>query len=463
MPGAPNISVQIHELMTILENLPAEKLTPEVREKVLKYVKDLPPATRPPDLYRVLCNRLRMSELQLQAELEPDSKRREPFENLVPPKGWLSEYIEYTRNTEPPTVFHFFSGAVAIGTALARNIHFPFGDGSIFPNLCVVVVAPSGVCRKTTACNMAIGLYRLIGGNVLADKITPEALIEAMQGKDSATGLIYAPELAVFLGKQKYQEGMIPMLTAWFDCPQRWQASTIMRGEAELHNVAMSMLGASTLDWIQTAIPKDAFGGGFMSRLLFVVQESTDRVFPIPPPVNEQMKAKLGEALRKFGHIRGKVEMSPEALHWYNDWYRGRDGRNTENRHYAGYFERKPTQMIRLAMILGISEFGNTWDLIVTADHMKRALAILNWVEGFLPGAFDQLHETSVGSDQMQIIVQLRKRQGAVKHSELLRLNARRMNADIFRKCMDTLRQSGLVEWDNNAKQYYLTPEGWRA
>src|SRR5205814_1310533 len=118
----------------------------------------------------------------------------------------LADYIEYTRQTEPPTVFHFFAGLIAVGSSLARNVFFDMGPYQIFPNPCIVIIAPSGKCRKTSACNMAVSLYRAVGGNVLADKLTPEALISAFQDRSSATGLIYAPELAVFLGKQKYQE-----------------------------------------------------------------------------------------------------------------------------------------------------------------------------------------------------------------------------------------------------------------
>src|SRR5262245_11426554 len=191
----------------------------------------------------------------------------------------------------------------------------------IFPNLRFVIVAPSGRCKKTSACNVSVGLFRNIGGNVLQDKITPEALISAFQDKSSATGLIYAPELAVFLGKQKYNEGMVPLLTALFDCPKEWSSLTIMRGESKLYNVALSFLVCSTMDWIQTAIPRDAFGGGFMSRLLFVVQNDTPRRFPIPPPFKLELANKLKKHLFDLTRIRGKFRIDPEAEKWYIDWY----------------------------------------------------------------------------------------------------------------------------------------------
>ena len=90
------------------------------------------------------------------------------------------------------------------------------------------------------------------------------------------------------------------------------------------------------------------------------------------------------------------------------------------------------------------------------------AQSILEWVEGFLPGTFDQLSESGVGAEQMLLLKQLKATGGMEKHSNLLRKNTRRMNADNFRRCIDTLRQSDLIEYDQKERAYYLTPLGWK-
>jgi hypothetical protein len=459
-PKVDPIAVQVYKLMTALEQVSEEKRSdPEYKTKVLQWVKDVAPANRPPELYKVLARVFNGDEASLRAELDP-RQAKSSFEPLVPKRGWLRDYIDLTNGIEPPTVFHFFAGAVAIGAAMTRNVYFPKGANTIYPNLAVVIVAPSGKCRKTTACNVATSMLQRIGHPVLADKITPEAFIEAFRDSTSATGLIYAPELAVFLGKQKYQEGMIPMLTALFDCPAVWKSATIMRGEAELRNVAISMLGCSTLDWIQSAIPKDAFGGGFMSRLLFVVQEDTPRRFPLPAPLSETKIVELTRQLREFSKRTGEFRFSDAATKWYTDWYIQRSERNTENRQFAGYFERKPDQLIRLAMILSISGGKeSTFDV----DTLEYALRILDWLEQYLPSTFDQMQESTNGADQMALINQLKRRQGGEQHSVLLRLNHRKMNAQQFRQCMQTLRESGMVEYNPTSRMYYLTPEGYKA
>jgi hypothetical protein len=455
------LSRQIEILTNHVRKLTKVEITEALAEKVIGWLRDIPTAGRPESLIELLSSKLEISKDTLLLRLGEKITRRD-FDDLVPKAGWLHDYIHYTRNTEPPTVFHFFAGLVAIGSALARNVFFDMGAYQIFPNPCVVIIAPSGKCRKTSACNMAVGLYRAVGGNVLADKLTPEALISAFQDRSSATGLIYAPELAVFLGKQKYQEGMVPLLTALFDCPKEWNSSTIMRGESHLNNVALSFLGCSTMDWIQTAIPRDAFGGGFMSRLLFVVQNSTPRSFPHPPPLDLTSAAKLKAKLFAFTKMKGEFKVTPEADAWYVQWYHEKSNVDKAERHFAGYMERKPDHMHRLAMLLTIAELPTEQHvgLTLSLEKMQTALRILDWLEDRLPAAFSEMTQTALGEEHARLIKQLRQNNGLLAHSTWLRMNSNRMNAKQFKDAMDTLRASKLVDYDANKKAYFLTPEG---
>lgn len=382
----------------------------------------------------------------------------EDFETLVPKTGWLHDYITYTKNTEPPTVFHFFAALSVLGATIARRIYFPRGSGDVFPNICAVLVAPPGKCKKTTACNIAVHLYRKIGGNVLADKITPEAIVDSFQKQTTATGLIYAPEWAVFLGKQQYMEGLVPMLTALFDCPSVWSSTTIMRGNVQLLNVALSHLAATTIDWMQTSITKDAFAGGFMSRLLFVVQKDTPRSFPLPPPLDLVMQQKLIDGLLNLQQVVGEATMSPEAMQWYIAWYSGRTMSGIEKA-FAGYYERKPDRLLQLAMVLNAARDPKNLELSMST--LKHAEKILTWIEYYLPGAFEELAATSVGDDQLRMLKQLRKAKGEeLKHSDWLRMNTSRMNSDVFKKYVETLMQSGMVTYDKTKHMYYLLQAG---
>jgi hypothetical protein len=390
--------------------------------------------------------------------------RRVEFDDLVPREGWIHDYVEWTRQTEPPTVFHFFVAAVVIGSTLGRNIFFNKGAYQVFPNLCVMIVAPTGRCRKTSACNIGTSLYIKTGGNLLADKATPEALVDAFGSSANACGLIYAPELAAFLGKQKYNEGMVPLLTALFDSPKEYKSKTLGRGETTLTNVALSALMCSTLDWIQTAIPKDAFGGGFMSRFLFVVQENTPRSFPLPPALNPEMRASLTKRLQAMKNLKREVPFTKEAHAWYLNWYHTRAA-HYGDKQYAGYFERKPDHMIRLALVLLAAKADPAKkgeDIVMTEYDLIQAEKILHWMEIWLPSTFEEMTSSATGEDQQKIIRILRAAGGSMNHSVLLRRVSSRMNSEQFKRYIGTLREALIVEWDAATKTYTLTPEGWK-
>lgn len=376
----------ISKLMTVLQRLPPEKATPELFKEVCAWVCDLPPAQRPEVISSTIAQAFSKPVEEIDLILKPTDKRIE-FDGLVPKEGWIHDYIEWTRQTEPPTVFHFFVAATTIGAALGRSVFFDKGAYQVFPNLCVVIVAPTGRCRKTSACNIGTGLLVKVGTTVLADKTTPEALVDGLKTAQNATGLIYAPELAVFLGKQKYQEGMVPLLTALFDCPKEWKSVTIGTGERSLTNVALSALMCTTMDWLQKGIAPDAFGGGFMSRFLFVVQEGTSRSFPLPPKLNEDTKKDLVRRLVAIKGMKGEYTFSETARAWYITWYKSR-AQNYSEKQFAGYYERKPDHIIRLAITMKAAV--NTKDFLITDADLISAEKVLRWLEVWLPSTFEE-------------------------------------------------------------------------
>lgn len=448
---------KLSRLMRLLHQLPKSRATEDLFQDVCKWILELPRSKQPESVISAVAQAFGKTTEEVDLALKRIDKRTE-FDSLVPTTGWLADYITWTRQTEPPTVFHFFAGATVIGATLGRNVSFDKGAYEVFANMCVMIIAPSGRCRKTSACNLGIRLYQKTGGTLLADKATPEALVDALKTQQNATGLVYAPELAVFLGKQKYQEGMIPLLTSLLDCPKEWTSRTVGRGELSLSNVALSIIVCSTLDWIQTAIPKDAFGGGFMSRFLFVVQESTSRVFPLPPPMNDDQRKTLTAALTALKRKRGVYKFTKEANDWYVHWYQTRPALRGDKQ-FAGYHERKPDHIIRLAMIMRAAE--DPASLEIGDTDLIRADKILDWLEAYLPSTFDEMTETSQGIDQGRILRQLRDAGGILEHTALLRLNKNKMNVENFRRCVATLREAKLVDWDASNKRYVLTPEGW--
>ena len=379
----------------------------------------------------------------LPSEVKRENVGQEPFEKLIPKKGWLRDYYDYTLTSEPPAVFHFVSSLCILGAALERNIFFDKSFYKVYPNMAAVLIAPTGKCRKTSATNVALSLGRAVGVNILSERVTPEALIGGLGGHETASGIVYAPELAVFLGKQRYLEGMVPLLTTLFDCPDTWKSSTIMRGEAILNGVALSMLAASTLEWFVDALPREAFTGGFMSRLLFVVQEDTDRTYAIPVRPEGHLYERLREDLTSLRTVRGEVSLHPSAREWYERWYRKHHHTPVFDEKFAGYHERKPDHLLRVAFLMRVAQDGT-----LTLEHpdLEAALGVLDWLEKKLPTVFDGVASNQFGATHQKIVALLRTHGGRMNHSVLLRKMQHMVNAHQFFEAIMTLKESKTIE-----------------
>jgi len=383
------------------------------------------------------------------------------FDLLLPRTGWFRAYHEYTLGSEAPAPFHFAAALTVLGAALGRNVFFDKGFYHVYPNVATVLIAPTGKCRKTSATNVSLGLAREVGVRVLSDRITPEALVIGLGGQEDAIGLLYAPELAVFLGRQRYLEGMVPLLTSLFDAPEYWSSTTIGRGELKLHRVALSLLAASTVEWFVEALPREAFSGGFMSRLLFIVQTDTDRTFALPVRPAGHLLEKLREDLELMREVKGEVFMSSEATKWYEAWYAKHHKTGFTDEKFAGYHERKPDHLIRIAMILKI---GSAQSLTLSPGDLEQSVHILNWLESSLPSIFKSVAETSQGVQHQRLLKQIEAAGGRISHSILLRRNQHIMNARSFREAIETLKESECIkEIHSNLEHSYELRQGGKS
>jgi len=436
------------------------------------YAKNLPPEYND-RLRDVICAHFSITPTQLTnaligdpAAAKPSAYREDTFDTVVPPAGWLCDYIDLTKRSEAPGAFHFYAGAVAISICAGRRSWIDQGVYKLFPNLAVLLVAPTGRCRKTASINIVVNNFlSQLPINILADKTTPEALVEGLRVAAAdgmrSEGLIYAPEFAVFLGRQRYNEGLVQLLTAWFDCPSVWRGSTIGRGNSLLREVYLCMVGASTADWLISAIPADAWGGGFMSRILLVPQENTNRREPHPPPLNEATIERLRDHLRAIITCphRGAVSMSPAVLAWYQDWYNSHRDRDPLDAKFSGYWERKPDHLLRMSLLMHYSKHAEPG---LDIGDIEDALRVLNWTEWFLPATFAEVSSTELGRAQLRILKQLARTGGSRDHSTLLRRNAFEVSARQFREIMSGLIEAGLVKREQNALGiiYTLTEAG---
>lgn len=363
--------------------------------------------------------------------------------DILPKTGYFAEYAQFTRNSEAPLSYHVFCSLLAVGATLNRRAWIDMGYFKLFPPLGVILLGPSGI-KKTTSTDIVVGILQdLAVTKVYSEKLTPEALVEGM--RDTAQGLVYAPELAVFLGKQKYNEGMIPLLTRFMDCPDAWTSETISRGAKPLINVAISVLMCSTPDWFVENTPQDTFGGGFIARMLLVMQADSPRVNALPKPGSTSGRKTLAGYLASLHAWDGQIRFPADVENTYVDWYaqHKQKSKNPEYDLLTTYYQRKPLHILRVAMIFHIVDHRTT---MLCHECFERAVKLLEWNERFLPDLLREMFRTADGVDQSFILNTVKMAGGMIEHSTLLRKVQYKMNANKLRTIINSLKEAKQLE-----------------
>lgn len=362
---------------------------------------------------------------------------------LIPTHGFFRRYCEYTSHSEAPLAYHLFSALVGVGATVNRRVWFNMGYYKVFPNMGVIILGPSGI-KKTSAANIIVGmLTELELTKIYSEKLTPEQLVEAM--KDMAQGLIYAPEMAVFLGRQRYMEGIVPLITRFMDCPDVWASETVMRGKKVLRDVAISSLMCSTLDWFISNTSEDVVSGGFIARNIIVAQDSSPRLEPIPKPGDSRVRQALVNDLARIHSMEGELTMTPACADRYDSWYRTQksEALSAEHELLVTYYQRKPDHVKRVAICLHLADCDN---LVLDLACFDRAILIMDWVEQFIPPMLKRMFKTPVGHEQDLVLSSIKSAGGVIEHSALVRRLQYRMNAKQLREILSSLKEADMVE-----------------
>lgn len=319
----------------------------------------------------------------------------------------------------------------------------------------VILVGGSAIVRKSTAARIGMNLLKEAESvEILTGKASPEAFLDSLslgttvdprthkvQPRDSHV-IVFAPELSSFLSKQAYTEALLPILTDLSDAPEAWSFKTRGKGEIALRNVCIAFLGATTPDWLAEAIPQNAFGGGFMSRIIFVYQESTTRRNPMPEKrdFERALEEEIIAALKEIATYSGEAVMTPAASKMFIEWYN--KYMETPVAQQDGYYGRRADHLLRTAMTVAI---GRGSPYAVDEIDVQVAENLLQAVETGMPDAFAQIGTTTVAREQGRLLQLFARHGGELTLRELSRATWRRIDINELTLALQTLKAAGFI------------------
>ena len=370
---------------------------------------------------------------------------------------WISGYLAFTEDSEPPTIFKEWCAVSVIAAALQRKCRLEWGTTTFYPNLYIVLTAPAGKARKGTAMAPARKFIDRIGIPLAAEAVTREALIRTLKESESVvsteTGIIvhssltvFSPELTVFLGYNNTQ--LMSDLTDWFDCAEKWVYRTKTAGTDDITGIFINLLGATTPDLIRSTLPLDAIGGGLTSRMIFVFEEKKGKIVPFPFISEEARKLEhsLYYDIECINMLQGQFKFTKNFLGAWGDWYTAQEGRNpfgaNYNKAFDGYIERRPTQVLKLSMVMNASR---TDEMVLDECDLRRAIDLLERTERKMPKAFGGIGMSQGAQLTYAISEMVAASPNGVITTDIIRANAYNGTFEEIMGALDLLVQSKML------------------
>lgn len=303
---------------------------------------------------------------------------------IYPKQGFIKEYIEtVTKTTDSPKIFHLFAAYALLSAVVGNRVYIPFGSNEIHCNVWAVVIAPSSLFRKTTALSIPRGYLwnqDYSKEKVLPSEFTPEALITTLE--QNPEGILFCSEFGGFLSimNKDYMQGTKELLTDLYDSPQLY-IRKLKNSEYTIEQPALSIFGATTLNWFADRVKENDWHGGFLNRFLFVPATKKEKTLAWPEPPDPEgvkfIKNHLGKVNRFLDGKRLAIDdrhVKPVYIEWVNRFER-QAGHSEE---LSGFLARLEVYVLKFAALNALT--SDNPSVVPTKEHIEHAIRIVEWV-----------------------------------------------------------------------------------
>ena len=377
------------------------------------------------------------------------------YSKLVPQDSFLGRYLAYMSSQETSYEYDWWCGLWCIGAACGRYAHVARPRAPVYLNMFVILVGESGIARKTTSVHTAARIVRSIMPRVsdmamMDAKCTPEALDLQLQEQSEEFGnaqlCIAVPELAVFMGTERYIAHMPTLLTDLYDCPaMRVGGGTIARGSVVQRNVWVHFLSASTPIWLLKTVNPNVIEGGFTSRCYFVVSNEPKQSVAWPTEPDTHLFAEVCEdaqIIANEARTRGPIALTDEAQQSFVSWYSKRT--RSIDPFKQSFEAREDAHVLRVAALLCIND--GTW--CVGLDHLNKSITLVTALKersGTIFVSAEARSKYAIGLDILRSYL-INTGMDPVAHHRLYLKVRRHLDNQEFRALLDVLHEIGAIQ-----------------
>ena len=375
----------------------------------------------------------------------------------IPEESWFREWLRCWEATELPTSYLLFTAMSMMGATMGRGTWYVDDYRPLFPMLNILLIGNSGIGKSSSMSVSRLYLLEKLPvefrPQFFGGATTKEKLHEDLMPMPQA--IIYASELAAFFNKADYMKPLLPYITELLDynpVELRTRSNQLQR----IAEPAVTVMGGSTKDWLQTALPDTAIGGGFLPRF-FIIKEDHRKQRVANPSMSISLSAQRETALRRervwegflevVGFHQGAVRFADYATaDFWAKWY---NQHNPGSGLLAPFAARAPEFVKRLAMLTALSSKRDA----ITESDLHAAITMYSYAE-------QKLQEVVVPTTQigkiLTSVLDCIPPQGATAMEVKQMMRTQATSQDVI-KYLDSLLQS----WDIvlHEGRYFKTKE----
>lgn len=388
--------------------------------------------------------------------------------------GFLDLYLKSVENTESPRIFHVWSLITGVAACLGRRVYLPFGMEEMYPNMYTVLVGPPAT-RKNFAINATGSLLKsqtrvkfapddtggqrqglitafagkkideddpLLDGIELANGMSVEAISDIDMGmlpdsRDQCVLFAKATELISLLGINSME--MITFLNKVYDGEDYNYG--LRKEQDVLVNPLFTILGGATPTNLAKALPTEAVGQGFMSRLVLVHDTKRYKDMPEGPEIDRVLWRKAEERFKIISYdFAGEMTKTAGAKKRIRELYR--TDLNMNDTRFIFYQERRQTHLLKTAMCLATMRKS----MEINEQDIDCAHLVLSMTEATMPDALGEYGMSPIAAAKQKMIEFVKASTYPVTKQVLRVLMQRDMKLADFHLALVELENAGTIK-----------------
>lgn len=380
-------------------------------------------------------------------------------------KHWLNAYMNFTKSSEAPDAFHFWTGVGTIAGALRRRVWIDMRYFQWTPNFYIILVGPPGIASKSTTIRIGASLLEQVKGVRFGPQsMTWQSLTQSMEEAieyvkffdTNGLELLQAmspltctvPELGTFL-KMEDSALVDVLISMWDGQLENWGHQTKASGNIEVKNPWLNLLACTTPSWLESHFPTAMIGGGLTSRIMFIYGDKKRHLIAYPDAhvqesdFNAQRQALITD-LQRIALITGPYLLSPAARKWGTHWYEqlwAKRPADMANDRYSGYISRKQTHLHKLAIVLAAAQRDQ---LVIEEQDLITADTLLSAVEPHMIKVFESVGVVDESKNIANIVAHVKAYQW-IEPNTLFNLLRNNLTEKDYKNALKISLEQGLV------------------